>query len=186
MKTKSWRLTRTLRRRLEFRPSTDADIPYLWAAYKAGALRELGGAFANGATMDPDEFELAFATEVRTKYTSEVGTGAWTLFADTKRGFLPVGIVLAFPSTPDPLHCTFFIIGAMLWMPWASKRNKVESAVNFFSKIRREIPMVEYAAEKDKKFFEMIARHGVLRRVGTMHNVYPNQLTSVWETIART
>jgi hypothetical protein len=171
----SWRLSKTLRRRLDFRPIEDEDIKYAYVAYKKGELAQLRGPFDNGE-LDPQQFEYAFVHEVK-KYG-----GAWTLFADTRRGYLPVGIVLAFPSTPFPEHCTFWIIGAMLWMPWASKRNKIEASVHFFERIRKQIPMVEYADESNKRFFETIAKHGVMRRVGTMFNVYPNQATSVWET----
>ena len=76
------------------------------------------------------------------------------------------------------------IIGDMLWFPWASPRNKIESAVYFFNRIRHEIQMVEYANEDAKPFFEMIAKHGVVRRVGTSYNVYPGTATAVFETRA--
>ena len=74
------------------------------------------------------------------------------------------------------------IIGDMLWMPWASKRNKIEAAVHFFNTIRADIPMVEYANLEAKPFFEMIAKHGIMRRVGTSHNVYPGEPTAIFET----
>lgn len=174
----NWRLAKTLKRRTEFRPIEDADCRYAWAAYKKGALKSLGQRFA-GAELGPDEFYLAFVDEVKANYA-----GGWTLSAETKKGFLPVGIVLGFYSHPNPALSPFMIIGDMVWFPWASDRNKIEAAVGFFNAIRKEIPMVEYADEKAKPFFEMIAKHGVMRRVGTSFNVYPGQQTAVFETRA--
>lgn len=127
--------------------------------------------------MEAQEFKEAFAEELAANYHR-----FWALIAETKRGFIPVGFVLAFWSHPEPRFAPFMIIGDMLWMPWASQRNRIESAVNFFRLTGREIPMVEYARLKDKKFFEAIAQHGVMRRVGTMQHVYPGESAAVFET----
>lgn len=151
---------------------------YLWAAYKKGSLAELD-AFAETG-MSAETFQARLEAELDVNFHA-----AWTLFGQTKRGFLPVGLVLGFWSSPDPKLSPFMILGAMIWFPWASPRNRIESAVNFFAKMRNELPMVEYAREKDKKFFEHIARHGVLRRVGTMRNVYEKEPAAVFETIRR-
>lgn len=172
-----WRLKKTLKRKIEFRPIEDGDCKFAWAAYRLGALSSMGERFTAG--MTPEAFYEAFVDEVRANYA-----GAWTLSAETRRGFMPVCIVLAFFSHPNPKLAPFMIIGDMIWMPWASVRNKVESAVGFFNAIRKEIPMVEYANEDAKPFFEMIAKHGVMRRVGTSRVVYPGQNTAVFETLA--
>lgn len=176
----TWRLSKTLARKLDFRPIEEDDVKYAWAAYKKGALASMGGMFAE-PQLTADEFKTAFAAEVTTTYH-----GAWTLFAETKKGYLPIGIVLGFYSHPNPRFAPFMIVGDMLWFPWSSARNRIESAVHFFNKIRSQIPMVEYASEQHKRFFEMIMRHGIMRRIGTSHNVYPGQGTAVYETITRT
>lgn len=173
-----WRLKRTLARKLAFRALERDDMRYLWAAYKKGCLKSLDGPFLND-DMDAAQFSAAFERELTDSYQC-----AWILIAETKRGFMPVGAVLGFYSHPNPRLAPFMIIGDMLWFPWASPRNKVESAVYFFNRIRHEIPMVEYANEDAKRFFEMIAAHGVVRRVGTSHNVYPGIATAVFETRA--
>lgn len=173
-----WRLKQTLKRRTAYRPIEDADCRYAWAAYKKGALTSMGPRFSGGE-LDPDAFYKAFVDEVSSNYA-----GAWTLSAETPKGFLPVGIVLGFYSHPNPALSPFMIVGDMIWFPWASSRNKIESAVAFFNAIRKEIPMMEYADEKAKPFFEMIAKHGVMRRVGTSFNVYRGQSTAVFETRA--
>lgn len=131
--------------------------------------------------MSAEEFKAVFEAVVVTRYH-----GAWTLFADTAKGFIPVGMVFAFHSHSDPLLSPFMIIGDIVWMPWASSRNKIESAVGFFNRVRGEIPMVDYAyGETNKKFFEMLARHGIVRRIGITFNVVKGEPVHVFETIAR-
>lgn len=175
-KRQAWRRKKTLARRVDFRPLERDDIRYLWATYKKTGLKSLGGPFLQD-TMEVAEFNAAIEREVAENYQ-----GAWCLFAETKRGFMPVGVVLGFYSHPNPRLAPFMIIGDMIWFPWSSARNRVESAVHFFHRIRQDIPMVEYANEDAKRFFEVLAAHGVVRRVGTSFNVYPGVATAVFET----
>ena len=172
----NWRLKKTLARRLEFRPIEQEDLRYAWAAYKGGALASMGENWAAG-DKDPTAFAEAFQVEVSTLYH-----GAWTMFAENKKGFIPVGFVLGFWSHPTARFSPFMIVGDILWCPWASARNRIESAVNFFNRIRSDIAMVEYASEQNKRFFEMICQHGIMRRVGTTFNVYKDEPTAVFET----
>lgn len=172
-----WRLKRTLRRRTEFRPIEDDDIKFAWAAYLRGNLASMGPQFS-GRDMDAVSFKAAFVDEVLNNYPG----GAWTLSAETARGFTPVGIVLAFYSHPNPDLSPFMIVGDMLWFPWSTARSRVEAAVGFFNAIRNDIPMMEYADDAAKPFFEMIARHGIMRRVGTSFNVLRGQSVAVFET----
>jgi hypothetical protein len=121
---------------------------------------------------------MTFESQVMRRYH-----GAWTLSAETRRGFLPVGLVMAFHSHFEHALCPFMIVGDLIWFPWASKRNRIESAVGFFHRMRNEIPMVDYAhGEVNKRFFEMICRHGVMRRIGTTFNVVAGEPVAVFET----
>lgn len=175
MPQNKWRLSKTLKRKPSFRPIENDDLRFIWAAYKKGALSSMGERFTSGDAL-PQDFTEEFEAEVLTNYAA-----AWTLFP-TKDSEKPVGLVLGFYSHPDPLFAPFMIVGDIIWFPWATRRNKIESSVNFFNEIRKEIQMVEYASKEHKPFFEMIAKHGIIRRVGTMHNVYPGEATSVFET----
>lgn len=167
-----WRLKRTLRRKPDFRPLEDGDIRFLWAAYRKGALASLGGEFA-GETLAAGEFKDAFGREVTANYDF-----GWTLLDPD-----PVGVLLAFRSHPNPGRSPFLIVGDILWFPWSSPRQRIEAAINFFNEARKEAAFVEYARAEYRKFFEMIAKHGIMRRVGTSHNVYPGEPTTIFETI---
>ena len=179
MTAQKWRLSRTLSRRVEFRPIEDEDMKFLAAAYKKGDLKSLGPTFAS-TEMEYEAFREAFIREVMTNYH-----GAWTLFAQTRKGFMPVGAVLGFYPHPNKAVTPFMIVGDILWFWWASPRNRVEAAVKFFSAIRDQTPMMEFASEAHMPFFEMLAKHGVMRRVGTSFNVYPAGKTALFETRQR-
>lgn len=173
----TWRLKKTLARKVDYRPIELEDMKYVWAAYQKGALGSMGPAWER-PTMTASLFSDAFKSEIIKNYSS-----VWTLFAETKMGMRPVGLVLAFFSHPNPQLSPFQIIGDIIWFPWASKRNRIEAAVNFFAKIRNEYPLVEYAkGEATKRFFEMLAKHGVVRRVGTTFNVFRGEAVAVFET----
>jgi hypothetical protein len=168
----NWRLRKTLARKLEFRPIENEDVRYVWAAYKVGALKS---AFEDGLTAD--EFRSEFVKFILSRYDA-----AWALFAETKKGFIPAGLALGFWPHSAVQH--FLIFNNFVWFPWASPRNRIESAVNFFSQVRHEIPMFGFAHPQDKAFCAALAKHGLLRRVGTSMNVFPGQSASVWETRA--
>lgn len=127
--------------------------------------------------MTAAEFRVVFEAEITTRYH-----GSWTLLAETAKGFMPAGFVFGFLSHPDPRYAPFMIVGDIVWMPWTTPRNRIESAVQFFTHGRAGIPMVEYANERNKKFFETIAKHGVMRRIGTSFCVYPDEPAAVFET----
>lgn len=131
-------------------------------------------------SMDAPTFKRAFEQVVLDRVYS-----GWTMIAPTRKGMMPVGIIFAFYSHSEPRLSPFMIVGDLVWFPWASARNKMESAVNFFNTIRRSIPMVDYAhGDENKKFFEMIARHGVMRRIGTTFSVVKGEPTALFETIS--
>ena len=165
-----WRLKRTLKRKPSFRPLGDEDIKFLWAAYRKGALESLGERFNEG--LEPKEFKDAIGLEMVENYDF-----GWTLLAPD-----PVGLVLAFQSHRNPERSPFLVVGDIVWFPWSSPRQRVEAAVNFFNEARREAAFIEYARKEHRKFFEMIAKHGIMRRVGTSHNVYPREATTIFET----
>ena len=137
----------------------------------------MAGPFAD-TTMTAERFKEQFEIAILTRYDA-----AWTFMAETKRGFMPVGVLMAFWGHKVPELSPFMVIGDLVWFPWASARNKIEGAVNFFTKIRNEIPMMDYAhGEKNKRFFATICKHGVMQRVGTTFNVKRGEPVAIFET----
>ena len=157
---------------MDYRPTEVEDIKYLWAAYKQGGLKAMG--FEDTA-LSPDEFRSAFEQKL-----VENCHAAWTLFAHTRKGFIPVGFIMA-AWVPGG---SYLIVLCVVWMPWASKRNVVEGAVGFFNKARKEFSFMGYAIPEHKRMYEVCAMHGIMRRVGTSYVALPGQACAVFESRA--
>lgn len=171
---KKCRLSRTLKRFVEYRPMDDEHMRYVYAAYKKGALDELLEPFTE-YDMTPPEFREAFLEHAVMYYDD-----MWVFYANSLRGeYEPVGFV---GTSRTKVRQPVFIVNA-IWFPWASARNRIESMVNWLNDRRREDIVTEYAQMKDKKFFEHICRHGIMRRVGTKQNFYPEGNAAEFETV---
>lgn len=167
---RKWRLKRTLKRRFDYRPIEIDDIKYLWAAYKTGALTAMG---LDRPDMSASEFKEAMERAI-----VEHCHAAWTLFAETRKGFIPVGIVIAAWAPNAP----YLLVTGMVWMPWASNRNKLESMVGFLNGVRKDFPLMFYATPEHKRMYEVCAMHSVVRRVGTSYVAIPGKACAVFET----
>jgi len=95
--------------------------------------------------------------------------------AITPRGNIPVGILTGKLLGP------ILWLGDAIWFPWASGRNKYESMVNLFNELRREYVAMFTCTLGDKNFYEKVARHGVIRRVGTLYDITEDRLAQ-WQT----
>lgn len=76
----------------------------------------------------------------------------------------------------------FVMLADLFWMPWASKRNKCECAVKFLQEMRRKYLMILTSTKSDTPFYEYIAKHGVIRRVGTIQGLYENEDAALFQT----
>ncbi len=168
MKKPNWRLRKSLARHIQVRPIEDADIRYAWAAYKTGGLSEMG--FAKSLTAE--QFKVAFEQTVVTMYPA-----TWAIIANTRKGLIPVGFVF---GSFAPLNAYLIVMG-ISWFSWASKRNILEGTVAFFNSIRKEFPWMGYANNKHKKVYEVCCMHGIMRRIGTSHVVFPDGPAAVFE-----
>ena len=101
---------------------------------------------------------------------------AYTLEADTKKGRIPIGVVGGRFVGP------FLFIGSMNWFKWASKRNIYESVVNTLNELRKNYIVLFHSNMEDKDFYVNVAKHGIIRRVGTVHDVYEDGPAAVFET----
>lgn len=169
-----YRLSRTLKRFVEFRPMEDEHLRYAYAAYKKGGLDALLAPFTEH-DMTPPEFRDAFINHAQLYYDD-----IWVFYANSlRREYEPVGFV---GTSRTKVRQPVFIVDT-IWFPWASPRNRVESMVNWLNERRKEDIVTEYAQMKDKAFFEHICRHGIMRRVGTKHNFYPDGNAAEFETV---
>lgn len=61
-----------------------------------------------------------------------------------------------------------------VWMPWASKRNKLEVSACFFREMRKRHLMLSTVKMEDKVLFLHMCRLGLMRHVGHIDGYYPD------------
>lgn len=167
------KLSRTLSRKVTIRDVAEDDLRYIYASYRLGALDGFADLFkAEG--LKPGEFADLFLEYVAANYN-----GAWVIEAETKEGVKPAGFIVAW------VRGRIMEIGDMVWFPWSTGRNVYESVVAFMERMRGDFVVLEFARMKDKKFFERIAKHGIMRKVGHAHSIYQDGPAVVFETVRK-
>ena len=165
-----WRLKKTLERKVEVNPVELDDLAHAWAAYKVGQWPF----FEPG--LDAEGFRSAFATLAVNAYN-----GMWVIKMDTKRGFVPVAYAFGWwfhPNTEDVM-----ILDRFAWMPWVTPRQMITALVGFVTRVRKDLKMFSFCPPNEKKIMEIVAKHGVIRRVGTSHILYGDgEPATMWET----
>jgi len=76
-------------------------------------------------------------------------------------------------------------IGNAVWFKWSSDRNKLEAAIHALNELRKDYIVILHNHMDDKAFYEVIAKHGVTRRVGSVYDVYDDSPAQVWQTRKR-
>lgn len=172
VKKPDWRLRKTIKRAVDYRPIEDEDMKFVWAAYKLGALSSMG---FQDTLLSADEFTRQFQEAI-----IYGGYACWVIFAMNKHGFTPIGLVLA----REPMSgARYMVVNGMCWFNWASKRNIVEGIVNFLNGVRKKFPLMFYALPEHKRTYEVCAMHSVIRRVGTSYVAIPGKAAAMFETI---
>lgn len=136
-------------------------------------LKDIHAVF--GETLDQQSFEAALGDLLEIQ-----GWSIWMLETEvSKKGYMPVGF------------CTGWFLGNALVMSkgvffrWASPRNIRDVLFHFFNEMRKTVidedrevsdplrymTVLQFAHFDDKKFYESMADHGILRKVGHLHDL---------------
>ena len=147
------------------------DMKYLYAAWRKGT-KPLD---VIEAENDPAAFLEVFTDHAAKRYQV-----AYTLIATPPgKDTMPVGIV--FGIKPFFGHQILWI-GDFIWFPWASSRNKLETAVHFLNQMRKDWTVVGFAEPDVIPFFEHVCRYGVSRRAGTLFDLFEEGARGVFQT----
>ncbi len=141
----------------------EEDLKYLWAAYRMGS-------FGKVENISLDEFRL------RTGDLLNNFDLTYTVVGETPKGKIPVGIISGKFIGP------MFFIESAFWFKWASPRNKLETILHLLNRLRREYVVMVQCSFEEKRFFLNIAKHGVIRRVGTVYDVYDDGPAGLFQT----
>lgn len=147
------------------------DLKYAYAAWRIGGIDMLG--FEPDADMAGPDWVDHTAEFILAHYAH-----AYTLLAKTNEGKRPAGIVLL--HQPDKRAAVLWMAD-VIWFPWATSRNKLESIVNFMNSMRKVWLIFEFAIPAQTSFFDHVCRYGVMRRAGTVFDLYAEP-ASVFQT----
>lgn len=140
------RLNRLLRHAPEVRGPLDADLPYLWAAYRLGWRSD--GLLADGLAAGP-EFDDALA--------GVFGTFPAVLVAEQYGR--PQGLfVLPWASRASTIHAD--------WLPWARGRTRLAGWARVLAGLRDTRKLLVFAKPQDDQFFQHLSHYGLLRGKG--------------------
>ena len=150
---------------------TDADdVKYIYAAWRLGqdVLKVI-------EAKDSEDFTERFAEHVAARYQV-----AYTLVASPPgKDVMPVGVVFGI----KPFYgFNVLWIGDFIWFPWASSRNKLEAAVHFFNQMRKDHTILGFSQPNEIPFFAHICRYGVLRRAGTLFDLFEEGPRAIFQT----
>ena len=145
-------------------------MKWLYAAYKLGSFGD-GDLISLDEGMTPSEFDQKLRLLMSTYYED-----GWVLESMNQGKMRPVGVI--FSTYMGPLN----LLGDMTWFPWSTDRNRVEAAVHFLNEARRHAIYVWYCDFKDKRFYEHIARHGIIKRIGSITGLYKGGDVPFWQT----
>lgn len=152
-------------------------MPYLWAAYRKGSFDIAHPVFKEHLTKD--EF-----LEAVVWFMDENRLAGFIFMAEVSGKTQPIGLGLFWERG------RILQTENLIWFPWSTKRSILESYVSFIANFRKEIHeesgknyvILEFAQEKDRKYFDHVCRYGVMRRVGTSLEVYPDGKSCIYES----
>ena len=122
-----------------------------------------------GEKIDPKEFRSILAQ----------GLMVWDSVYVFNAGGKPVGYV------GGKFLGMFMILADMEWFPWATTRQKYESAINLLNELRKRFVVIGTAEQESKRFWGHICKYGIIRRIGTLQGVFVSGPAAMYQTIGK-
>jgi hypothetical protein len=148
--------------------STD-DLKYAWAAYRKGGFKDIPEGLA------PVEFNERLLSGV--EKVSEVYT--LTMPKDGSR--LPLGLVFV-NMINDP---TPHILPSVVWFPWATTRNKLETFTKWLAETRLQAMVMITAPRSEHSFHLALCRRGILRTIGSIHGFFEDENAMLYQSVRK-
>ena len=123
----------------------DADLAFLWAAYRKGAFNDV--LLPDLPVQNFKEAVMDMMASVDLNWVVTIGDDLVGLF---------MARIVGHGHAIEP---------QVDWMPWASKRQQLEATFAFLSMVSREWKVLVYSAEKDAPFYGRLAtKYRILRK----------------------
>ena len=128
----------------------EEDAKVLYTSYRLGKLP-----WKAKEGLSPQEFVSVMDEFIKNNYELN-----WSVRVNGKTLFVLFG---------KDLH-KFIFLGDAVWWPKTSNRKKVESVSAVLNDIRKTHVAFLESNYKDKRFYEFMSDHGILRRVGSIYD----------------
>ena len=157
------RRSRTLKRGAGYHALSDGDWPFLIAAYKKGVFDDVLKGMKERFDL-PEIVELT-NEEFRALFSEFFNLGEYVVLTAHCSAFktiedqVPVGLM----ELNREAHR---MVPRLVWFPWASARNHLESLIKFLDEQRKENLILIYDGKKSHSFYVRMAQYGLLKRVG--------------------
>lgn len=159
-----FKLKRALKRNPFFREVADSDLKWFWAAYRKQDFPSLDDG------IDQPEFMQRLE-----RYFQGFNV-VYTLLTHSEGEMKPVGVVACNDGG-------YRIEPLFLWFSWATPRNKVESALNFFNKIRVTRLAFGVVPESESRLYMHLKNYGVIQARGKIERFYEDgQFAGIFQT----
>lgn len=179
-KRKTLKLNEGVLKKVRFKGTDVQDMTAYHKAYQLGAFEIVHQEdFSKENLYSKEQFEKVFAA-----FVANHGVLSVTFFGFKDDLELPIGVGI-FWQRGRVLQLT-----NLVWFPWANTRQVFLSTFNFFDSFRQTIhsntgrpyKILEFAEEKDERFFDRLADMGVLEKVGKLDGIYPDGKAVLYAT----
>jgi len=139
-------------------------LPFLWLGYKAGVFDTVQEVPTD---LDPAGFDhlmgTMFGSAVNNNAAMIVVKAQSALRKKDEKKMIPVGLTVMtlFQNVVYP-H--------VYWMPWATSRNKLESAIRFLVDLKKDNNVLIISPQERVKYYSHLGKYGILRKVGVLRN----------------
>lgn len=162
---------------------SDGDWPFLIAAYKKGA-------FAETLKIIRAQFNLPEVEEL----TNDEFRALFSAFFDLGEFYVLTAHSHAFKTIEDQVPVGLMelnreahrMIPRLMWFPWASARNQLESLIKFLDDQRKDNLILIFDSPKSHSFYIRMAQYGLVKRVGPVSGPIPfwenGDISVLWRT----
>ena len=163
------------KRGIQSRLLKEADIAVLFLGYQTGAFKEMIAERPEMDGLDLHQF-TDWVRGLGQQGELWVTLGKSAKFKERDR--VPIAWWWVY------VRMEHLIEPHVVWMPWASPRQKIEGTLRFAldQKVDREIGI--FAKKEDQSFWVRLAQYGILSPVGTWPAYFPNGDTAkIWRVV---
>ena len=131
-------------------------MKWLWASYQMGVWADLFPENLSREEFRDKVWEILSMVDLE-----------WMLEVKSENGLRPIGVVFA-----EYRFAGHGIEPHVEWFPWATPRNKLESAVAFLKEVGKQHKVFLYIRDEDLRLWEHVWSYKVLKKACNISDCY--------------